>query len=209
MDRPTEVRYRFALEPHQTDKKGGKHPPNLKKKADGGEKTLKTPAVEQKSWQHGLSPWERVARHHTLSSARKIAYLERTLEPKDHLDFILQAATKHNKELFPDNIDTCLQPETLGVDTWRTLRNTKVVPATTRNKSGHPLVIGGVVERRNIHSADLAIPSNHAYRSIQANGTGPETKMVRASREVPLLAVRNDQICNMSKSLWFVVGWDN
>nr|CAD7417543.1 unnamed protein product [Timema poppensis] len=163
-------------EPHQTDKKGGKHPPNLKKKADGGEKTLKTPAVEQKSWQHGLSPWERVARHHTLSSARKIAYLERTLEPKDHLDFILQAATKHNKELFPDNIDTCLQPETLGVDTWRTLRNTKVVPATTRNKSGHPLVIGGVVERRNIHSADLAIPSNHAYRSSKGysrkeNGT--------------------------------------
>nr|CAD7450794.1 unnamed protein product [Timema bartmani]CAD7463374.1 unnamed protein product [Timema tahoe] len=152
-------------EPHVTDKKGGKYPPNLKKKADEGENIRKILGSEQKSWQDGLSPWERVARHHTLSSARHIAYLKRTLEPKDHLDFVLQAATEHDKEVFPNNVDTCLQPETLGVNTWRTLRNTKVVPATTSNKFGQPLVIGGVKERRSIHNVELAVPTNHDYRS--------------------------------------------
>lgn len=44
--------------------------------------------------------------------------------PQDDLDFVLSSSYNHNKDVFPDKVDVLLQDETIGVDTWRRLRNT-------------------------------------------------------------------------------------
>lgn len=49
----------------------------------------------------------------------------RGLIPKNSLDLALSSTYDHAVEYFPDPIDTIIQPETIGLTTWRRLRNTK------------------------------------------------------------------------------------
>lgn len=42
----------------------------------------------------------------------------------DSLDFVLESSYNPNLESFPDKMDPYIQPETLGLPTWRRLRNT-------------------------------------------------------------------------------------
>lgn len=37
----------------------------------------------------------------------------------------MASSYNHNKDVFPDKVDVMLQDETIGVDTWRRLRNTR------------------------------------------------------------------------------------
>lgn len=45
--------------------------------------------------------------------------------PKDELDLILTTTFDESSEIFPEKVDTYLQPETVGIATWRRLRNTR------------------------------------------------------------------------------------
>lgn len=51
----------------------------------------------------------------------------RGLIPQHSLDISLSSTYNHALERFPDKIDTILQPETVGIPSWRRLRNTKDV----------------------------------------------------------------------------------
>lgn len=44
--------------------------------------------------------------------------------PEDSLDLVLAATYNHSTERFADKEDLYMQPETIGCDTWRRLRNT-------------------------------------------------------------------------------------
>lgn len=38
---------------------------------------------------------------------------------------MLGSSYNHDKDVFPDKVDVVLQDETIGIDTWRRLRNTR------------------------------------------------------------------------------------
>ncbi|KAI4456092.1 hypothetical protein MML48_8g00020480 [Holotrichia oblita] len=78
-------------------------------------------------WHDDLTVFERLYSYHTLASVRRYAHFKpfTTLIPQDDLDFVLASSYNHNKDVFPDKVDVMLQDETIGVDTWRRLRNTR------------------------------------------------------------------------------------
>lgn len=47
------------------------------------------------------------------------------LVPKDELDLVLTTTFDESSEIFPEKVDTYFQPETVGIETWRRLRNTR------------------------------------------------------------------------------------
>lgn len=75
----------------------------------------------------GRTIFTRLNRYHTLSSARKYAHFKpfSSLVPQDSLDLVLSSSYDQTMEQFPQTVDVHLQPETLGIDTWRRLRNTR------------------------------------------------------------------------------------
>ncbi|ENN71240.1 hypothetical protein YQE_12167, partial [Dendroctonus ponderosae] len=74
-----------------------------------------------------MSPFQRLYMHQTLASARRYAYFKPfdNLIPKDELDFTLTTTFNESSEVFPETVDVYFQPETLGIATWRRLRNTR------------------------------------------------------------------------------------
>ncbi|GJQ73313.1 hypothetical protein Trydic_g13684 [Trypoxylus dichotomus] len=138
-------------------------------------------------WHEGLSVFDRLYSYHTLASVRRYAHFKpfKSLIPQDDLDFVLTSSYNHNKDVFPDKVDVVLQEETIGIDTWRRLRNTRdikpekdaisaaaaaafgSVTISCRPKYGkynedHPLYIGGVTERRHPSNVKLMNSSHHS-----------------------------------------------
>ncbi|XP_030758708.1 uncharacterized protein LOC115884309 [Sitophilus oryzae] len=87
--------------------------------------TAKT--TKNSCYDSAMSPFQRMYRHHTLASARRFAHFKNFdgLIPTDDLDFVLTSTYDHSSEFFPEKLDTYLQPETHGINTWRRLRNTR------------------------------------------------------------------------------------
>lgn len=80
-----------------------------------------------RNWHNKLTPYDRMHNHHTLASVRRYAHFKpfSNLIPNDDLDFKLQSPYVHGVDIFPDCIDVVMQAETMGIDTWRRLRNTR------------------------------------------------------------------------------------
>ncbi|KAF5280254.1 hypothetical protein FQA39_LY18077 [Lamprigera yunnana] len=132
----------------------------------------------------GSSPFDRLFDHHTLASARRYTHFEpfSDLVPKDSLDFILTSTYDHATEVFPVKVDSYLQQETSGVSTWRRLRNTEDLPPDrdtrepdfsffdllegglllNRYSRWHPVLIGGVKERKHFDHVKLMNSSHHS-----------------------------------------------
>lgn len=74
----------------------------------------------------GKEAFNRLHAHHTLASARRHAMFKPCpgLIPEDDLDFKLASTYEHGEEIFPDTVDTVMQPETQDIETWRRLQNT-------------------------------------------------------------------------------------
>ncbi|XP_018323904.1 uncharacterized protein LOC108736107 [Agrilus planipennis] len=136
--------------------------------------------VQGKSWYTGLTPYERLFSHHTLASARQFGPFvpHKGLIPQDDLDFVMVATYDHSFDTFQDRVDTVLQPETRGINTWRRLRNTRDVQppreariasseeAANRYNSFHPVLIGGIKEREHPHHIKLMNSSHHSPQTI-------------------------------------------
>lgn len=75
----------------------------------------------------GSTVFNRLSKYHTLASARRYAYFKPNthLVPRDALDFVLSSSYSQTHEHFPETVDVYFQPETLGINTWRRLRNTR------------------------------------------------------------------------------------
>ncbi|KAG5894123.1 hypothetical protein JTB14_004061 [Gonioctena quinquepunctata] len=141
----------------------------------------------------GVSPFQRMHRHQTLASARRHALFKPLgdLVPTDQLDLVLSSSYNQSDEIFPDTVDVYLQPETIGQDTWRRLRNTRdLTPdreeqaaskvevddvdtwASERKKKAfvipyrynfaHKVLIGGVTEKKHPSNIKLMNSSHHS-----------------------------------------------
>ncbi|XP_047357147.1 uncharacterized protein LOC124951991 isoform X1 [Vespa velutina] len=90
-----------------------------------GDKVLRN----YKDWDLKLTPYERLFAHHTLNSIRKDCRLIRPKVPNDSLDLALNSIYVHSKDTLVPKMYTIMQPETLGRETWRVLKNEiKIVP---------------------------------------------------------------------------------
>ncbi|XP_022916244.1 protein CFAP276 [Onthophagus taurus] len=139
------------------------------------------------AWSEGLSCFDRLYGCQTLCSARRYAHFHAfpNLIPKDVLDFRLQSAYNPDEELFSDKVDVVLQKETLNIDTWRRLRNTRDIKperdaisaaaavachgkpiAYKKYNESHPVFIGGIKERR--HPSNIKL-MNSGHHSPQTN----------------------------------------
>ena len=66
-------------------------------------------------WAHTEEPWNRINRHHTLSSMRhEVCYVD-PQAPLVSLDFVLKAVYDQGSEFLKDKNETLLQRETLGL----------------------------------------------------------------------------------------------
>ncbi|KAK2586508.1 hypothetical protein KPH14_011403 [Odynerus spinipes] len=84
---------------------------------------------DYRDWDLQLSPHERLFAHHTLNSIRKDSRLVRPQVPNDALDLALSSVYIHNKDTLVPKTYVPMQPETLGRETWRVLKNEiKIIP---------------------------------------------------------------------------------
>ncbi len=113
--------------------------------------------------QHPLqSPWSRLNTAKTLSSQRREAYHFDPQAPHDNLDFVLKCQYDHHQQFMKSKADTLVQPETLGIDHNRVLKNRQTIPAPVTLDS--KLLVDFVDPKKTlIHtSKGLAIESHHS-----------------------------------------------
>ncbi|XP_068632178.1 protein CFAP276 [Battus philenor] len=115
---------------------------------------------------HGVPAGSRLFSHHTLASVRKLSFFHPFAIPDDSLDIVLASTYNHSDEHFADKEDLYLQPETIGCETWRKLRNTIAKPPIAEIPSGHPMKRGGITERKSPFSVKLM---NSGVHSSQTN----------------------------------------
>ncbi|PSN53134.1 hypothetical protein C0J52_06259 [Blattella germanica] len=122
-------------------------------------------AMKDPDWASNLSSWQRLFAHHTLSSIRRTVTFVCSKAPRDKLDFVLDSTYRHEEAVFPEITDVFLQPETIGHQTWRVLRNIKDVPQPGVITRGHPIRFGGIKSRPNIYNVKLGIPAPHVAQT--------------------------------------------
>uniref|UniRef100_A0A0A9YHD8 Uncharacterized protein n=1 Tax=Lygus hesperus TaxID=30085 RepID=A0A0A9YHD8_LYGHE len=150
---------------------------------DGLPKPLALPGYEY-DWARHVPPFERLYHHHTLSSIRQYHLLRQSCAPKDSLDIMLTSVYDHTKECFYPKAWPYVQPETVGLPTFRLLRNVRYFPAKRAARdlkkddtkyaescSGapgtkwHGIKQGGIKERKDVNSVKLGIIGSHGSQS--------------------------------------------
>lgn len=107
----------------------------------------------------GSSVFFRLNRYHTLASARKFSHFKPfpDLIPQDSLDLMLTSTYNQTKDKFPEKVDVHVQPETLGIDTWRRLRNTRdLTPDREEQASTVKKSVDRANKRRGIRKKQIA-----------------------------------------------------
>lgn len=129
---------------------------------------------ETERWE---DPWNRVNRHHTLSSMRhEVCYVDRTA-PRDSLDIVLKSVYSHGHEFLRDKSEVLLQPETLHIRHGRILKNRTFNIETKPPALGHPLRVS--YWHRSEHPSYMKLPiigphdkkSNRGYNRKESDGT--------------------------------------
>ena len=106
--------------------------------------------------------WTRLNATRTLSSARQEVAIHDPQAPRDSLDFVLKCQYNHSDEFMQSKAETLMQPETVGEDHGRVLKNrpSPVKPVTLEDL---PLVDQSPSRKTTIHSSKgLAIESHHS-----------------------------------------------
>ena len=110
----------------------------------------------------GSNPWSRLNTTKTLSSQRREVYHYDPQSPRDSLDFVLKCQYDHHQEFMRSKAETLMQPETLGKEHGRILKNRPVIPEPVTLDSKE-LVDFTEPRKTQIHSAKgLAIESHHS-----------------------------------------------
>ena len=108
------------------------------------------------------NPWMRLNATKTLSSHRREVYHYDPQSPRDSLDFVLKCQYDHRQEFKKSKAETLMQPETLGMDHGRILKNRPVIPEPVKLETKE-LVTNDEARKTAIHSAKgLAIESHHS-----------------------------------------------
>ena len=107
-------------------------------------------------------PWTRLNASKTLSSHRRDAYYYDPQAPYDSLDFVLKCQYNHHQEFMQSKAETLMQPETVGLDHGRVLKNRPVIPEPVTLETKE-LVTFSEGRKTTTHSSKgLAIESHHS-----------------------------------------------
>lgn len=132
-----------------------------KRPSSGAKETLKLSKGE------ATDPWTRLNATRTLASHRREVDHYDPQAPRDSLDFVLKCQYDHHREFMKSAAETLMQPETLGMDHGRVLKNRPVVPEIETLETKQ-LVSSTQPRNTTIHSSKgLAIESHH---SMATNG---------------------------------------
>ncbi|CAB3379877.1 Hypothetical predicted protein [Cloeon dipterum] len=113
----------------------------------------------EQGWCRGLQANERLSRHHTLSSARQ--RVDWPSPAQDRLDLALSARYHHSNDLFVPPGYFYMQPETLGEQTWRVLRNQLPHLYERELHERHPLQVRPHQQRNLAHEVKADPSSDH------------------------------------------------
>ena len=110
----------------------------------------------------GGNQWTRLNATKTLSSARQEVASYDPQAPRDSLDFVLKCQYNHTDEFMRSTAETLVQPETVGQNHSRILKNrpSPCKPVTLEDK---PLIEHSPARKTTTHSSKgLAIESHHS-----------------------------------------------
>ncbi|XP_069141435.1 protein CFAP276-like isoform X2 [Argopecten irradians] len=107
-------------------------------------------------------PWNRLNSTCTLASSRREIYHQDPVAPRDSLDFILKSQYNHHQAFLKDPNETLYQPETVGADHGRVLKNREKEVIKAKPYLNHPLSISSQKKKESIHSIENAIESPHS-----------------------------------------------
>lgn len=106
--------------------------------------------------------WTRLNATKTLSSARQEVAIHDPQAPRDSLDFVLKCQYNHSNEFMKSKAETLIQPETIGQEHGRVLKN-RPSPCKPVTLEDLPLTEQSPSRKTSIHSSKgLAIESHHS-----------------------------------------------
>jgi len=119
-------------------------------------------------------PWGRLNNQHTLSSARHEVYHFDPSAPNDDLDFVLKSKYNQHEELLKNRNEVVFQPETVGADHGRVLKNRVKVEPEKKLTMNHPLIVTNQAKKDNINSVKTAIESHHTETTNKGFSRKPD-----------------------------------
>lgn len=135
---------------------------------------MKPPYTEPTHIAQKSKPWSRLYNTGTLSSSRREIYHNDPQAPRDSLDFVLKSQYDHHQEFLKGNNETLVQPETLGVEHGRILKNREYKIPPEAPKLGHPLRLTGCNKKENINSIDNIIEGPHTQTTNRGYSRKPD-----------------------------------
>ena len=107
-------------------------------------------------------PWKRLNAIKTLTSERQEVASHDPQAPRDSLDFVLKCQYNHSSEFMSSKSETLVQPETVGQNHGRVLKN-RPSPTKPATMEDLPLVEFSPSRKTTIHSCKgMAIESHHS-----------------------------------------------
>lgn len=119
-------------------------------------------------------PYNRLYNTATLSSKRREVYSFDPQAPNDSLDFVLKTAYNQHREFLKDNAQTLVQPETLGMDHGRVLKNRTIHVPPPKPEQGHPLRITQYPRKEDINSIKNHIEGHHTQTTNRGYSRKPD-----------------------------------
>jgi len=119
-------------------------------------------------------PWRRLNGTCTLASSRREVYHHDPQAPRDSLDFVLKARYDHHKEFLQATNETLIQPETVGAQHGRVLKNRVYQVPPEKAQLNHPLRIASAAKKESPHSIKNAIDGHHTQTTNRGYSRKPD-----------------------------------
>ncbi|XP_033642579.1 uncharacterized protein C1orf194 homolog [Asterias rubens] len=130
-----------------------------------GTNTLeKQPYTQPTHLAQQTDPWKRLNTTSTLASARREVFHYDPKAPRDSLDFVLKADYDHHGAFLKSKNETLVQPETIGENHGRVLKNRKKEVPSLVDPMNPPTIETEIHEpkKESIHSVKGAIGCHHS-----------------------------------------------
>ncbi|XP_074645192.1 protein CFAP276-like isoform X1 [Tubulanus polymorphus] len=119
-------------------------------------------------------PWYRLNSRCTLSSARREVCYYDPQAPNDSLDFVLKAQYDHHREFLKASNETLLQPETLGLQHGRILKNRIGVQVEAPSQAESPERVYISPKKESIDNIHNAIQGHHSQITNKGYSRKPD-----------------------------------
>ncbi|XP_031571188.1 uncharacterized protein C1orf194 homolog [Actinia tenebrosa] len=106
--------------------------------------------------------WDRLYKTATLSSSRREVFHYDPQAPQDSLDFVIKSRYDNHHEFLKSKAETLTQPETLGLQHGRVLKNRPPSPEPPIDIYKLPLMRSTAVKKESNNSTNGAIESHHS-----------------------------------------------